>query len=142
MGLQQPIDPASFAGLERGGRRSRRRAGSETTVQVDGLTPLTDYAVGIRAVGVCGASPTTYQRFETPAIKFKQLSGCFVATAAFGSDLAPEVAALRKGPRPRDLPQHAGRLGRRPLLPLLAPAAAASRDPKPREPSSATRSER
>ncbi|HSS37678.1 MAG TPA: CFI-box-CTERM domain-containing protein, partial [Polyangia bacterium] len=74
--------------------------GSETTVQVDGLAPLTDYAVGVRAVGVCGASPTTYQRFETPAPKFKQLSGCFVATAAFGSDLSPEVATLRKA---RDL---------------------------------------
>ena len=93
--LQQPIDPASFPAWSAATAVPVGAPGSETTVQVDALTPLTDYAVGIRAIGVCGASPTTYQRVETPAIKFKQLSGCFVATAAFGSDLAPEVAALR-----------------------------------------------
>ncbi len=98
--LQQPIDPTSFPAWSAAGAVPSGPPGSETGVQVDGLTPLTDYAVGVRAVGVCGASPTTYERFETPAIKFQQLSGCFVATAAFGSDLTPEVAALRKA---RDL---------------------------------------
>ncbi|HVV16695.1 MAG TPA: fibronectin type III domain-containing protein [Polyangia bacterium] len=95
MGLQQPIDPASFPAWSAAGAVPVDAPGSETTTQVDGLAPQTDYAVGVRALGVCGASPTTYQRFETPSIPFKQLSGCFIATAAFGSDLAPEVTALR-----------------------------------------------
>ena len=41
-------------------------------------------------------SAPTFQVIYTPARKFTQLSGCFIATAAFGSDLAPEVAALRR----------------------------------------------
>ncbi len=142
IGLQQPIDPASFPAWSAAGAVPVGAPGSETTVQVDGLTPLTDYAAGIRAIGVCGASPTTYQRFETPAIKFKQLSGCFVATAAFGSDLAPEVAALRKPATWR--PPTA----RWPPLPSTSTTAPPPRppppspNPKPREPSSATLSER
>jgi hypothetical protein len=69
--------------------------GSPTTLEIDGLAPSSAYAVGIRAKGVCGTSPITYQRFATPARKFAQLSGCFIATAAFGSDLGPELATLR-----------------------------------------------
>jgi hypothetical protein len=42
-----------------------------------------------------GASEIAFADFTTPAIKFTQLAGCFVATAAYGSDMQREVAALR-----------------------------------------------
>jgi hypothetical protein len=34
--------------------------------------------------------------FATPATPFKQVEGCFVATAAWGSALASQVEALRR----------------------------------------------
>jgi len=93
-------DASSFAAWTAAGALPVSTPGTTTPLEIDGLTPLTYYAVGIRAIGVCGSSAPSFQRIQTPAIKFTQLSGCFVATAAFGSDMAPEVALLRKA---RDL---------------------------------------
>jgi len=63
---------------------------------LDFLKPNLDYIVGIRASDHCQqASQVTVKAFHTPAQKFTQLSGCFVATAAYGSTLEPRVAALR-----------------------------------------------
>jgi hypothetical protein len=90
-----PIDSTSFSSWTPAGTVTVGPPDSETDLDVDGLTPLTYYAVGIRANGVCGTSPLTFRRVLTPARKYTQLSGCFIATAAFGSDVAPEVTALR-----------------------------------------------
>ncbi len=71
--------------------------GSLTSVSISNLKPGTQYVVAVRALDPCGqVSPIATATFTTPSVKFTQLSGCFVATAAWGSALAPEVAAMRK----------------------------------------------
>jgi hypothetical protein len=79
--------------------------GSIATVSLSNLKPNTQYTAAVRAVDPCGqVSPTVTVTFMTPIMKFTTLSGCFVATAAWGSAMAPDVAAMRKvrdGLRPR-----------------------------------------
>jgi hypothetical protein len=89
------IDASSFSAWTPAAPLASGAPGTMTTVEVVGLTPVTSYGIGISALGVCGNSAPTFQTFTTPAIQFTKLSGCFIATAAFGSDLAPEVATLR-----------------------------------------------
>ncbi len=89
------IDPSAFSAWTPAGGLAVGPPGTSTTVQIGALTPQTVYGVGVSAIGVCGRAPPTFQVFSTPAIPFTKLSGCFIATAAFGSDLAPEVATLR-----------------------------------------------
>lgn len=69
-----------------------------TGVQVDfgGMTPSKQFWVGLRAVDVCNrAGPHAVAELTTTAIEYTQLSGCFVATAAWGSALQSSVAAMR-----------------------------------------------
>jgi hypothetical protein len=70
--------------------------GVEVEVDFGGMDPLTHYWVAIRAVDVCNvAGPFAVAELTTTQINFTRLSGCFIATAAYGSALEPEVAALR-----------------------------------------------
>jgi len=70
--------------------------GTLATFTLSGLKPATQYVAGVRAADVCGqTSPVVVLPFSTPARKFKQVEGCFVATAAWGSPLAGSVPALR-----------------------------------------------
>ena len=63
---------------------------------LENLKPSQHYVVGIRSQGPCnGQSDIAMVDFMTPTQKFTQLSGCFVATAAYGSEMQPQVAALR-----------------------------------------------
>ncbi|HEY6475108.1 MAG TPA: CFI-box-CTERM domain-containing protein [Polyangia bacterium] len=89
------IDPSSFPAWTPAPPLPVAAPGTTTPAQIDGLSPSSTYGIGVRALGVCGSSAPTFQVIYTPARKFTQLSGCFIATAAFGSDLAPEVATLR-----------------------------------------------
>jgi hypothetical protein len=70
--------------------------GSLVSVTISKLKPGTQYSAAVRAVQPCTpASPIASVTFTTPSVKFTQLTGCFVATAAWGSALAPDVAAMR-----------------------------------------------
>src|SRR6185295_4812483 len=90
------IDPSTFSAWTPAGTVPPGPPDSETSVSITGLSPDSDYAIGMIAHGKCGTSPPTFQRIETPPVEFVKLSGCFIATAAFGSELAPEVQLLRR----------------------------------------------
>jgi hypothetical protein len=89
------IDASAFSAWTPAGGLAVGTPGTSTTVEIGALTPQTIYGVGISAIGVCGSSPPTFQIVSTPAIPYTKLSGCFIATAAFGSELTPEVTTLR-----------------------------------------------
>lgn len=71
--------------------------GDVVSVRLGGLTPQARFYVGLRAVDVCGQEgPITTTEVHTSAIHFSVVSPCFVATAAYGTPMATEVAALRR----------------------------------------------
>jgi hypothetical protein len=73
-----------------------RAPGSPGSFSLEDLKPDTQYVVGIRSTDGCDQhSEIAVLPFVTTAMKFTQLSGCFVATAAWGSALEPHVQALR-----------------------------------------------
>jgi hypothetical protein len=78
------------------GRVDPEKPGTMAMIELRELKPLTEYVLGVRALGPCGTqSPVAQQQFSTTDLEFKQLTGCFVATAAYGSALAPAVNSLR-----------------------------------------------
>lgn len=91
-----PLLPADFPRWEAGPFVAPGTPGTTVEVALTGLFPQSEYAVGVRARGRCQSSAISYARFWTPKQPFQQLSGCFIATAAFGSDVDAEVDALRR----------------------------------------------
>jgi hypothetical protein len=71
--------------------------GALASVKLIELKPNLTYTVGVRVRGGCvNEGPLAQTTFTTGTPDFKKLSGCFVATAAYGSALEPRVAALRR----------------------------------------------
>jgi hypothetical protein len=71
--------------------------GTSVSVVLPDLKPSTSYAVGVKYQGDCARkSQLAWITFDTTGAKFKQLSGCFIATAAYGSALDPAVDAMRQ----------------------------------------------
>jgi len=71
--------------------------GTEVLVTIQTLLPMTEYTVAMRAVDNCGnVGPLATVAFVTPERTTGSVDACFVATAAYGSVMANDVALLRK----------------------------------------------
>jgi hypothetical protein len=70
--------------------------GTMASFTVRELKPNSEYVVAVRSVGRCGTLSNMVQvPVTTKDQQFTMLTGCFVATAAYGSALAPAVDAMR-----------------------------------------------
>jgi hypothetical protein len=69
--------------------------GRTVTVPIADLKSESEYTVGVRPKGECLEPQVGFASFTTIVREFTQLSGCFIATAAHGSALAPAVTRLR-----------------------------------------------
>jgi len=90
------LSPDEFSQATRASQVTPGQPGSNGVLTLQNLKPSQHYVMGIRSRGPCnGQSDIAMIDFLTPSQKFTQLSGCFVATAAYGSEMEPQVAALR-----------------------------------------------
>jgi hypothetical protein len=96
VGSETTMSDAEFASATPAPMVQPGAPGTPLTVTIADLKPATSYTLGVRAIDSCrqGSALATVT-FDTTVAKFTQLSGCFVATAAYGSELEPGVTALR-----------------------------------------------
>lgn len=88
---------AEFAEANRAPNVQPSTPGTMGTIRLSDLKPATAYVVGVKSEGTCGEeSDIAFLSFRTPTHVFTQLSGCFIATAAYGSEMEPQVAAMRR----------------------------------------------
>jgi hypothetical protein len=71
-------------------------SGQLQTLELEGLLPETDYSLGVRAVDNCrNKGPLITFELTTPERRAGEVDACFIATAAYGSELAADVDMLR-----------------------------------------------
>jgi hypothetical protein len=73
----------------------RGSPGEARSLALTDLKSERQYTVGVRVTGRCVSGAISFNTFMTTKRKFTQLSGCFIATAAFGSPQAAAVGLLR-----------------------------------------------
>jgi hypothetical protein len=88
--------PAAFASGTPAPQVLPLAAGGSLAVRIGDLKGLRQYTIGVKPVGHCLAGQIRYGGFTTAARRFSQLSGCFIATAAYGSAQTAGVLALRR----------------------------------------------
>lgn len=73
------------------------QTGDIVHLELGGLSALTRYYVGVRAIDACSErSAISVAEIETTEIHFTTVSPCFVATAAYGSPMDGRIGALRR----------------------------------------------
>jgi hypothetical protein len=71
--------------------------GTTVSAMITGLLPKTHYYIAVRPESRCGEMEGLVTGdVTTSSASFATLSGCFIATAAYGADWEPEVATLRQ----------------------------------------------
>ncbi len=88
--------PAAFAEGLPLPRVSPVQPGNRITVSLSDLKSESQYTVGVRPEGPCADPPIAFATFTTVIREFTQLSGCFIATAAYGAPMAVQVDRLRQ----------------------------------------------
>ena len=91
------MTPEQFEGASPAPMIKPEARGARARVEITNLKPDMEYVVGLRVSGPC-RKQTAMQTaaFRTAPIRFKTVEGCFLATAAYGSALEPEVELLRR----------------------------------------------